>query len=67
MRPDLSQEKIHGPVFAFSPSPYLFFLLLIIRKKRESNEREERWGADKYTEESREGKENTLLLGGKND
>lgn len=62
-------RKNHRPVFAFSSPffillPYLFFLLLIIRKKK--RQWEERWGgADMHTEESREEKESTFLLGGK--
>lgn len=67
MRPDLSQER-NGPVFAFSAPfsaalPYRFLPPSRNKGKRKGNEREER--ADIYTEESREGKESTLLLGGK--
>lgn len=62
-------RKNHRPVFAFSSPffillPYLSFLLLIKReKKRQWGGRWGVGGGDMHTEESREGKESTFLLG----
>lgn len=64
MRPDLSKERTTDLYLHFLP-PLSFLPPHNNKENERGNEREERWGAAVYTEESREGKESTLLLGEK--
>lgn len=67
MRPDLSQERTTAVYLHFLP-PLSFLSPSHNKEKEEKKAMRGKKGGERtytYTEESREGKESTLLLGGK--